>query len=316
VIVEPLNAESSARGLVLSRLRAAGVPDAVVSTVELALLIRLGEATGADVAASAQTIAALSEAVRAGVDTRDRALAALGASFDPATLRAGLGAAVQGYARKRHDGTSSGDAQRELAAAFVAGLRAAGADAEQAALSTAAAALALDGALALANPQARLDIARAAVSLNLNAREELLASLPSSNARERAAAGLAEARARAEAAGSLSAFRSALAQSAAETEAAVRAELLQQVLSRLGNVPADVRIRVEARLSDAFAQANLATTAGVNGSSAEIAAAVARFRTEVRAAVAALVEAAPGAGVDAEATARLLVVVKGGPFAS
>ena len=308
-VTEPVTGETTVQGLVYSRLTAAGVSEEIRNTARLALLIRMEQATAEEVAASATSIQAVADAYRAGAKVEGQVFAAAGTDRG-AQLDALIEAARQ-HAESRDGGTRPDVAQDAFIDAALEAFARGGANSGDISLATSAGATGLDQAGAVAHENARLDLARNAVELNLAARQKLVADMDDSNERSAAAAALAEARIEVRASASVADVARALA----DAEAGVEQELTSMILARLpSQVPLTVRTTIESRLAAAFAQANLsASLRGLTDVNSIVQAALA-YRDQVRSAVDAFVAELPsGLSVDAEVTADLLVALRGGP---
>lgn len=310
VITAPVNAETTVEGHVFATLKEAGVPEQIRSTAQVALLVHMSESTAAEVAASAQAIQEVSDGVRTSVEAKNRTFAELGADVDgQARAEAMLQAAAE-HALSRHGGAEVEAANEAFLQAGVDALIQAGADTEEASLATTAAATGLDRAMAQANENARLEIAKNAVEMNLQARQRLMAEEPDNPASRIGAEAQTRARADVEAAASLS----AVAQALLDAEASFEEELRTTILSSLSDASSDVRIRVDARLETAFAEADFSAQAQAAVSVDEIARAVVDYRQQLQTAVQAFVDSLPNdSSVSARVSTELLVAIHGGP---
>ena len=313
-VTAPVNGETTVQGLVYSRLAAAGVSEEIRNTARLALLIRMEQATAEEVAASATSIQAVADAYRAGTEAESQVFAKAGTDRG-AQLEALIEAARQHaesqHAQSRDGGTRPDVAQDTFIDAALEAFARGGASSGDISLATSAGATGLDQAGTVANENARLDIARNAVELNLAARQKFVAEMDDSNERSAAASALAEARVEVRASASVSDVARALA----DAEAGVEQELTSMILARLpSQVPLAVRANIESRLETAFAEANLSASVRGLTDVSSIVQAVLDYRDQVRSAVDAFVAELPsGLSVDAEFTADLLVALRGGP---
>lgn len=306
----PINGETTVEGHVFTTLTEAGVSEEIRSTAQLALLLRLDESTASEVAASAQAIQDLAQAYRASAEAMNETFAATGAGVDgQARAEAMLQAAV-GHAQNRDRGTPARAASEAFLQSGIDALIQAGASAEDVSLATTAAATGLDRAMVEANENARLDMARNAVELNMMARERLLAEHSEAQSSQLGAQALASARADVDASASLS----EVAQALLDAEASFEEALMTMVLSNLSDVDESTRADVEAKLEAAFAEADFSARAEATVSVGEIVQAVVDYREQVQTAVQAFVDSLPAGGsVSAQVSAELLVAVQGGP---
>ncbi len=306
----PINAETTVQGLVHQRLAAAGVSAEIRNTAQLALLLRMDESTAAEVAASAQAIQAVADAYVKGASALDQSLAAMGESDQAARIDVLVEGRLD-YARSRDQGQSSDAAHDAFLDVALDALVAGGADLDAAALATAAAATGLDRAMEEADPNARLDLAKNAVELNLRTRSKLAGEAGDSDAASIAASALADARANVRASESLDQVIAALA----EVEAEAGDALQESIMDRLPEeVPEVVRAQLRVRLDTAFASADLSARLDGSADVQSIVDAVVAHREQVRSAVEAFVDELPAdAEVRAEVLAELLIAVKGGP---
>lgn len=309
IVTEPVNGETTVEGLVLETLAEAGVDERIRNTAQLALLVRLDQSTAQEVAASAQSIQEVADAYRAGAEAQSQVFAGVGAD-QSAQADALIEAALQ-HAENRDGGSDPETAQEDFVQAALDAFAQGGADSDEIARATAAAATGLDQAGSVASEDARLDLARNAVELNLDARQELVAGLSSSEEASAAATALTDAEARVGASISVA----EIAQALSETEASAREELTSMILSALPpEVPDDVRIIIEGRLDTAFAEADLSASLEGSVDVASIVQTAVDYRDRVRSAVEAFVAELPsGVSVSASVTTDLLVATQGGP---
>lgn len=310
VTTAPINGETTVEGLVYARLQSAGVAEQIRNTAQLALLIRMDESTASDVAASAQSIQVVADAYVNGAGALEQGLAAMGEANAQARAQAMLVAALE-HAERRDGGQSAEAAQEAFLEAALGAFVQGGAELEAVALATAAAATGLDRAMEVADANARLDMAKNAVELNLLARSEFAAGTPESGARASALTALANARANVRAAATLDGVIEALASLEAEAEETLLAAIMDRLPEQ---VPEPVRAQLRVRLETAFASADLSAELNGQTDAESIVTAVMEYRQQVRSAVEAFIAELP-AGVDitAEAVAGLLIAVRGGP---
>lgn len=313
VTAAPLNGETTVEVRVLMELVGMGLPLDALNTVEISLLVQLDPGVAQDVMVSPPDVEAIAEGLAANSEILDGVLANLGADLDGGARFAATGQAAAEFARSLDEGTDPAAAHDALADAVARVLEESGASADGLAMATAGAATGLMRAMENADPEARLDIAKASVELNLETRMDVLNSLPSAMdaTRENALAGLEQARSAVEGAASLAEIQTALGQMSDEAPE----DLLNMILSQLENVPPEVRDQIEQRLMEAFDRADLADDLGNATTPPDIIAAVEAFRQEVRAAVDELLNTVRQAGgeFDAESLADLFVALRGGP---
>lgn len=310
VVTEPINGETTVEGLVYEVLTGAGAPEEVRNTALLALFLRLEESSAAEVAASAQTIQEVADGYRAGAAAMIQAVAQLDGDIDAAVWGQALAEAAQEHARDRDEGAASAAAQAEFREAALEAFAQAGAAPADVSLATAAAATGLDRAGGVSNEHARVDIARNAVELNLEARSDVVASVPASQRPDGAASAFASAQAQASTAASVDELTEALQTLAADLEE----EIVAAVMAAISNAPEHVQVIVEERLETALAQADLNARLEGAADAGALVQAVMEYREQVRDAVESFLDALPqSVPMGAEATADLLIAVRGGP---
>lgn len=309
VRTEPVTAETTVEGRVRTRMVAEGASEEVRSSGTIALLIRMDEATAADVAASGSAVAEVAAAYRAGAEALVESFAEVEADAE-ARMEAVLEAAVA-HAESRDGGASAEAAHDAFVEAALDAFVEAGADAEDVAVATGVAAIGLDRAMLAADENARLELARNAVRLNLQARERLVAEQPSSDESDAAASALADARVGVEAAVSVDEMATALL----EAEQRAEEEITAAILARLpSSASLALEAQIETLVGDAFADADLSARVGAAVEVGAILDAVVDYRQQVRSRVQAVVEALPSeVELDAEVTARLIVAAACGP---
>ena len=310
LVTEPVNANTTVAGHVYGNLVDAGVAQEVRSTAHLALLLRMEESTAAEVAASAQAIQEVATGIQAGIESKMETLVATESEVDPDAWAALMLQAAQTHAESRHGGADARAAQEAFLEAGLSALFEAGADAEKSALATTSAATGLDRAMAEADSQARLDLAKHFVEFNFLARQELAQEHPEEASRDEGASALAEARVEAEAATSIS----QLAQAVEGSGEVFLDGVVDLAISVLPDLGGDARAQLESSLETALANAWFGAHVGAAATPSELAQAVVEYRSQVRSTVDAFVESAP-AEADAEGyvSAELLIAVRGGP---
>jgi hypothetical protein len=308
VTAAPINDETTVEARVFVELVKSGMPKEVVNTVELAQSIEANGKTTADaLVQSATELRALAEGFRARQDAYTQVLAARGVSLDAeARFEAALPAAVA-YAQERHVGAQEKAAEAKASAAIADSYKGKAVDARTQAEASGAAETALLRAAEVANATARLDIARAAHTVNLLARErqtdEALATLgvPASQ-REDATAAYAAARAAVESAATEEAMIQASAQAAARVQAAFEAHTLQN-----NRIPQVAQDRMKAALQKLPSDAELSARLVNARSGSEVANAYLAFVNDLRSAVQNAVSQVVAAGdsMDGKAVADL-----------
>jgi hypothetical protein len=306
----PINGETTLEGMVYGHLAAAGVSSEIRNTAKIALLIRMDESSASEVVGSVQTVQAVAEAYANGAASLDQSFQAMGETSADARLDTLLEAAKD-HAWNRDQGESQEGAQKLFIDAAVEAFQEGGAELEVVALATAAAATGLDRAMGEAHGNARLDIAKNAVELNLRARSELAQALPESEERTVSVSALTEARTQIRVAASLDEVINALI----ELEEEVEETLLDAIMDRLPEeVPDAVRAQLRIQLETAFASADLSAHLNSASESEAIVAAVEEYRQDLRDAVEAFISELPGeVDLTAEVALTLLLAAQGGP---
>lgn len=308
----PITASTTTEGRVYSRLRAEGMSAGAINQGELALFVRLNSSTATEAAASAGTIDTLAAGYTAAQSAMTEVLARTSGEAS-ASARAELlaDAAIQ-HDLDRHAGISTDAAGEAFVDAALDAYVAGDISAEALALATATATTSFDQALVQGHSATRLDVAKKGTLVGIRARERLLAELPASFAAfgTLAAGNLTDLRLNVTASADFSDFVSAVQ----EEEAAAEAAVTDAVMALVSSFSAETRAEVEARLEAAFLQADLSAHLDASASAEQKAQAVEEYRQELRAAVDALVDSLPqGVSLDAEATAKLLMAIRGGP---
>ena len=313
VTAAPLDHETTVEASIFVELVGMGLPPEAINPVEISLLVQLDPGTAQDVTISPPDVQGMADGMATADAVLTGVLAGADVDLDAAARFAATHEAALDFAASLDAGAASDIAHDALADAVVQALEEAGASADGLALATAGGATGLVVAMENASADARLDMAKAAVELNLETRAMILESLPDvmSEAGGSAAAALQQAQDQVESATSLSEIEAALA----AIPEGVTEELLDIIFTHLGQVPDQVREQLEAQLMDAFAEADLA--AGLEGAASpeEILAAIEAYRQDVQQAVDALLDAVSAAGgdFDAEALADLFLALRGGP---
>lgn len=308
VTAAPINGETTVEARVFGELVRSGVAQGVINTVELAQSIEASGKTTADaLVQSATDLRVLAEAFKARQDAYTQVLAARGVRLDAkARFEAALPAAVA-YAQERHAGAEEKAAEAKASAAVADAYKGKGVDARTQAEASGAAETALLRAAGLANANARLDIAKAAHTVNLLARErqtgEILATLgvPATQ-REEAKAAFAAARAAIQGATTEEAMVQASAQAAAHVQSVFQAHAIQN-----SSVPQAVQDRAKSALQNLPSSVELSAKLANARSGGEVASAYLAFVDELRSAVQNAVShvVAAGGAMDGKAVADL-----------
>lgn len=313
--VAPVNGETTVEGLVFSELVRSGMPAQAINTVELAQSIEVSAKTTADaLVQSTSDLRALAEGYKTRQETYTQVLANRGTSLDAkARFQAALPAAVS-YAQERHAGAEERASEAKASAEIADAYKANGVSNQTQAEASSAAETGFVRAAAVANANARLDIARTAVTANLAARERAIAETHTAlglgaAAVDAAKQALAQAQASVSAATSAEAIAEAAAQASASIQAGFEASLAQS-----GRIPNLSQTEAKAAFQNLPSQADLEVRLGAATSANAVASAHVEFfnglRTAVQTAVSQL--AANGGGVDGKATADLFVGLRAG----
>jgi len=310
ITTAPINAETTVEGRVFARLKSEGVPEEDRATGRLALLIHMSEATAAEVAASADALAAVSEGVKASAEAMNRTFVELNSDLDAeARAQAMLQAAVD-HAASRHAGAEVEAATEAFLAAAVDAVIQAGADAEVVSLATAAAVTSLERAMAQLDGSAGLELARNGLRLNLEVRKQLATLLTAHSSESLATGVLADLEAEVEASASLS----AMAQAILDAEAQFEEELTSMILAELSGLSATQRAEIEARLDSAFATADLSARLETATTVNDVVQAVITYRQDLGAEVEGYLATLPDdLSVMARVSTELLIVAHGSP---
>jgi len=307
----PINSESTVEAAVFAELVKSGMPKEAINTVELARSVEVsGQATANALLASAAEIRALAEGIKAQQETYTQALAQQGISLDAAQrFQAELPAAVA-YAQERKGGASETAAELRADSAAAALLRAAGASDAAQVQAAGAAETGFLRAATVADANARLDIARAAMKRSARARERVVDSVVktlalSTTSVEAMMRPFAQAHAAADTASSVTGLHANFAAAADSAQAAFE-RTLSTTSSR---VPAQAQARLAAALQSAPSRAALETRLAAAAGASATASAYVGFMTELRAAVEAAVAQA-GGGLESRAVADLFVALR------
>lgn len=310
----PIDGETTVEARVFGELVASGMPKEAVNTIELAQSIDFSDrATAEATVASTADLRALAEGFRARQEIYTQVLASRGISLDAdARFAAALPAAVA-YAEERRAGADEKTAEAKVSASVADAYRAKGVDSRMQTEASSAAETGLLRAAQVANASAKLDIARAALRVNLLARERLaseaLASLSVPAAQvDSARQAIARARAAVDTATTVAGVAGAATTLSTGVQAAFEGHLTQS-----GRIPQGAQDRLKTALQNLPTQAELETRLGSATSVGAVAGAyTAHFdalRTAVQSAVSQLV--ASGGNVDGKATAELFTGLRG-----
>lgn len=307
----PITAQTTAEGKAFVELRASGEISRGEETGELALLTQMESEAAAQVAAEAGARAeALAETYVEARDAMTAVMAESGAALDASARAELLASLVAQRDEDRHGGVSAEAAYETYVEAALDAFMEAGVSAEALALATAAAGTAVDGQASAAGEDAHLELVKTAVTLNLDARSRLAASVSSEGAPEGSKQAtldaLADARAEVQASTSVDEVRAALR---AEFERA-ESEIEDHVLNALGDVSVDLGLLVQGRIDSAFQTADLMAQLDAGMSASAKADAVMTYRAEVRGEVQGLMDELPSevaAEAEAEVMASLLM---------
>lgn len=313
-IAAPMNGETTVEAHVFSELVRMGMPTQAVNTVELAQAIEFsGEATADAVVASTPALRELAEGFTAYQDIYTQVLAQLGIPFDPgARFQAGLPSAVA-YAQDRHNGADEDAASERAARSLADAYRSAGADYEEQVQASSAGETGLIRAAEVADPNARLDIARAALEVNLLVRERLIMEALNSLGVpaveiEAVRQGLAQAQSAIEGAQSFEGLEQALAQASAQGQSALETYLVQS-----GRIPSVAQERMQQAFQSLPSQldleSGLATAATASAVAETYVSFFADLRNAVFSAVTELVQL--GGNVNGEAVADVFTGLRG-----
>ncbi len=167
----PIDGETTVEARVFGELVKAGTPKEAINTVELAQSIEFsGKATADAVVKSTADLRALADGFKTRQETYTQVLSSRGISLDAAArFQAALPAAAA-HAQERHAGAEEKAAEAKTAAAVADAYKAKGVDSRTQVEASSAAETGLLRASAAASANARLDVARAALQVNLLAR--------------------------------------------------------------------------------------------------------------------------------------------------
>jgi hypothetical protein len=313
--VPPINARSTTEARVEARLRASGSLDPA-TRAELALLLALD--AGADASATSEAeLEALAQAFAEARSAFGAHLAAAGGTGPTPAMRASAAAdALADFGVALASGASVRAAHRTYAEGLAEAWGDSEARLEALVLATAAASQRMSAAFSASGTVAgttSVAAARSAVHANLAFRSALATAQPGGALGLRAAvlAHLSAIRSRVDAAGSLAELRAGLAAERAELEGTVATA----VIASLGGLEVDVLGVIDARVRTAAAQAAFWTRLEGATSVEATVSAVAAYRADLEAAVAAWIEALPAetaAAVDAAVAFRLFLALGGG----
>lgn len=313
--VEPIDASTTVRGRVHAELHASGRSDAARTSGELALFLRLDDATADAVVASGTQIQAMADAYAEAQATMTAVLAESGSDLDAearAELFAGLAA---DYAASVNAGADAGAAFETYADAALDALVEAGATAEALALATAGHATASSKVVAEAGIESDvgLELAQTASRINLRARERAAAEIDAGSSLsavgQQVESELASARADIRLLG-------ILGELSTELEAAFTSsqDVATTAIVDLAGLSGEAETDLEAALDTAFASANLAVALDGSASASGIAGATGTYRAEVEAQASSVVDAMAesDAEVSVEAMAAILIAAGAG----
>jgi len=306
VEVAPIDVSSALEARVFAQVRALGQ---TMSYAEATLLVHAPPGTPAAIAAADQV-----DAIAAGIAVAVRALtevfAAVGEPLDEDARAGRLGEAAAAFARSRYAGTDPAAAEDVLLSAAVDAL-AGDAPLEAIVQATAGAATVLDGALVGVSSY-RGPAETEPVRLNLRARARLAAAFQTSTegpvARDVMDI-LASVEESVVAAGSAVALRSALD---AGVTAALGSTISAVVDLLVPNGRGQLPIRVRRAADDAATAARLSIRLNNATTSQGAAAAVAAYRSDVRAAVQSMVATSGNDTVDVDTLTSLFIAAFGG----
>lgn len=312
----PINANSTLHARVWARMISSGAGSQAMGPAELALFVHADASAAAGTHGSDSQVDALAAAAVQAQIAMSTILASgeAAAGLDGearAQLLADLAAQRD---RSRHEGASAEATQRAFASAALDLFQDEGVRAEALGLAYAAATTGLDRAMIQAAVQARLDIAREAVLLNLESRQRAAAEVEADGLGIRSAVleVLAETEAQVAAAGSMTQLKAALESSRVQMESRV----LARIETGLSGLPLELLSQIRTQAQAALAEARLWTALDGAASGEALAQAAVEFRAQAEAAAEAFVADLPSeaqAQISTEVMAALLVALGAGP---
>lgn len=310
----PIDARSTFQARTFAKVRARD--GGGMGAAEVALFVHADESTASQAAASAVEVAAAAEAAIQARIALEAVLEAEGVvGLDAGTRAEMLAELAAERDRARDEGADAQASQEAFVSAALDAYVEAGARAEALALASAAAATAFDATLETEGEGiARLELARQALLLNLEARQRAVAEVDGNAFGMKAAVigALDQTEAAVRTAGSTAELRASLEVARAEGGG----EIVSAGTSALAGLGVDLTGEIESELSSAVAAAALWTEMETAASAQAMATAAMDYRAEVRAAVDAFLETVPSqaqAGVSAEVLAALFVAFGSGP---
>jgi len=311
---QPIDARSTLHARVWSEIKSSGSSSAPwIGPAELALFLHTDADVAAGSAASSASIRAIADAALAAEAALSASLGAQGIDATAEARNALITEAAIARDQSRAEGENVETTHRAFVQAALAAWGAGGIQAEAAATATATAATGLDRAMAQASADARLDLAREAVLLNLAARSRVAAQQQGNPLGLRVAvqSTLENAKTGIEAATTMAQLRGALADSRVGIEGSVVAA----VSGNLPDLPIDLAAAIEGELRAALGETRLWTRLDGTASPSGMAEASAEFRSKALEHALQVIETLPAsarAGVSAEAIAAILVAFGAG----
>jgi hypothetical protein len=310
----PISAETTVEAKIFAELIRSGVAKEQVNTVELAQSIGFSSRqTAQAVAQSTSDLRAIAEGFKTRQATYTQVLEARGVSLDAkARFEAALPAAVE-HAQARHAGAEERAVEAKLSASVSEAYKGKGVDNRTQVEASSAAETGLVRAAQVADANAQLEIARAALEVNLLARERQLAEVlpalgvPAAQI-ELLKQGVAQARAALETATTQEEMKQIVTTLSTQAEAALQAHLVQS-----GRVPQIAQQKLEAALQNLPSQAELEARLGSAKEAGSVASAYVSFFDSLRSSVQTAVSqlAAAGGKVDGKAMAEVFTGLRG-----
>jgi hypothetical protein len=311
---QPIDAGSTLHARVWSEIKSSGSSSAPwIGPAELALFIHADADVAAGAAASSAAIRAIADAALAAETALSASLGAQGVDATAEARNALVAEAAIARDQSRAAGGNIENTQRAFVQAALAAWASGGIDAEAAATATATAATGLDRAMAQASADARLDLAREAVLLNLAARSRVAAQQQGNPLGLRVAveSTLGSAKTGIGAATTMAQLRGALADSRVGVEGSVVAA----VSGNLPDLPIELAAAIEGELRTALGETRLWARLDGTTTASGMADASAEFRGKALDHALQIIDALPAnarAGISAEAIAAILIAFGAG----